>query len=249
MAERSRNLQRCLAADGDLWVFAYGSLMWRPGFAFAEVARARVTGFSRRFCVASVHHRGSPARPGLVLGLDSGGVCEGIVYRVPAERAAATVAYLREREQVNGVYREVRVPVEIEGDRARTVDAIAYLVERSHPSYVARLPLRSQAGLIVGARGISGVNLDYLVNTMRQIAALGIRERELERLLVVIGGLFSRPCAAAARSPATAAGPASARAEALRRAHQCRLPVVRCIKRMRPGDRRRFGYRKNFAVV
>lgn len=249
MAEPPRHLQRCLAADGDLWVFAYGSLMWRPGFGFMEMARARVTGLSRRFCVASVHHRGTPARPGLVLGLDTGGVCEGLVYRVPAERAAETIAYLRQREQVNGVYREVRVPVEIEGTEPRCVDAIAYLVERAHPSYVGRLPLVVQARLISGARGISGVNLDYLVNTLRHMAALGIRERELERLLTVIGGLFACPGAVVARTSSAAGAGGSARAEALRRVCQNRGAGIACMKRMRPGERRRFGYRRHFGSM
>lgn len=243
----ARASARCCSArsgEDDLWVFAYGSLMWRPGFKFTEAARARITGFSRRFCVTSVHHRGSPERPGLVLGLDTGGVCDGIVYRVPAASARATLRYLREREQVNGVYREVRVPVEIQGEEPRSVAAIAYLVERAHPSYVGRLTLVAQARLIAAARGISGVNLDYLVNTLSHMRDLGIRERELERLLVVIGGLFGKAGPAAARTRAGAAGPASARAESLLRARFCRTHGVGCIRRMRPTERRRFGHRK-----
>src|SRR5262245_36034065 len=76
----------------DLWVFAYGSLMWRPGFAYEEARRARLTGYRRCFCIYSVHHRGRPERVGLVLGLDRGGVCEGVAYRVAAARAADTRA-------------------------------------------------------------------------------------------------------------------------------------------------------------
>src|SRR5215470_16603979 len=100
-------------ADHDLWVFAYGSLMWRPAFAFAEARRARLTGYHRAFCIYSVHHRGTPERLGLVLGLDRGGVCEGVAYRVPATDAVAVRAYLRAREQVSGVYREAFLPVEV----------------------------------------------------------------------------------------------------------------------------------------
>lgn len=234
------------AETGDLWVFAYGSLMWRPGFAFEEAVRARVTGYSRRFCVTSVHHRGSPLRPGLVLGLDGGGVCEGLAYRVPATAARATLAYLRAREQVNGVYREVRVPVELEGQTPRTVRAVAYLVERAHPSYVGRLPLAAQARLISAARGISGVNLDYLVNTLDHMRALGIRERELERLLALIGGLFAHGGAACCcRGAALATGPASARAEALLRARRGRAHGVTRIRSLRPTERRRFVHRKH----
>lgn len=245
MMDRAAGFRTAGDEQADLWVFAYGSLMWRPGFPFVEVARARVTGYSRRFCVASVHHRGTAARPGLVLGLDRGGVCDGLVYRVAASEARATLAYLREREQVNGVYREVRIEAEIAAeDRNRgraSVVAVAYLVERAHPSYVGRLPLARQARLIAGARGLSGVNLDYLVNTMRHMRQLGIREPELERLLGFVGAVLER-----CRSPScrcSAAGPASARAEALCRAYGSR--PVEGLRRLKPGDRRRFGYRRH----
>ena len=91
-------------------MFGYGSLMWRPGFAYEEAQHARLTGYRRCFCIYSVHHRGTPERPGLVLGLDRGGACEGIAYRVAAANAAETARYLRAREQVNGVYREAMCP-------------------------------------------------------------------------------------------------------------------------------------------
>lgn len=232
------------AAAGDLWVFAYGSLMWRPGFAFAEVRRARLSGYSRRFCVTSVHHRGSPDRPGLVLGLDRGGVCDGLVYRVPADDALATLGYLREREQVNGVYRETRVEVRPEG-AAEAVSAVTYLVERSHPSYVPRLPLTVQARLISGARGRSGVNLDYLVNTLRHMRDIGIREAELERLLSVIGALFGRCATPRCGGASAGGGPVSARAEALCRCRRACAGVTRRVRRLKPTERRRFGHRRN----
>lgn len=221
----------------DLWVFAYGSLMWRPGFRHQEMRRARLVGYSRRFCVTSVHHRGSAARPGLVLGLDRGGVCEGVAYRVAAADVAQVLRYLREREQVNGVYREAQVPIELEGADRRAVMAVAYLVERAHPSYVARMGLVAQARLIRGARGRSGVNLDYLRNTLRHMRALGIRERELERLSAVIGGLFSHEGCCELASP---------RAEALRRTvcGRCGPSWLGGVRRMRPGQRRRFLYRQ-----
>src|SRR5262245_65692848 len=134
--------------------------MWRPDFPFVEKARARLVGYRRCFCVYSTHHRGSAERPGLVLGLDRGGVCEGMVYRVAAADVAAVRAYLRAREQVNGVYRETLVSVRLHGKPSREVRAIAYIVERAHPSYAGRLPLQTQCCLIRGARGLSGPNLD-----------------------------------------------------------------------------------------
>jgi len=176
----------------DLWVFGYGSLMWKPGFAFTEKHHARLVGHRRSFCIYSMHHRGTMHRPGLVLGLDRGGTCEGIVYRVPATDAAATLHYLREREQGSGVYREGHVPVELLHHGGEIVQALAFIVERAHPNYAGVLPLAEQAHLIRGAKGISGPNVDYLVNTVRHLIELGIRERELERLVALAGSHMAR---------------------------------------------------------
>jgi glutathione-specific gamma-glutamylcyclotransferase len=207
-----------IPAAHDLWVFAYGSLMWRPGFAYEEARRARVTGYRRAFCIYSVHHRGTPERLGLVLGLDRGGVCEGVAYRVAAADAVATRAYLRAREQVSGVYREALLPAELEVRPPAEVMALAYIVERAHPAYAGRLPLRLQARLIRGAKGRSGANLDYLVSTVRHLIELGIRERELERLVVLTGALAWRRARAQHTSPYAAA---------LLRADQRHPPPVR----------------------
>ncbi|MFZ0852402.1 MAG: gamma-glutamylcyclotransferase [Hyphomicrobiaceae bacterium] len=175
------------AAIAEHWIFAYGSLMWRPGFAYEEARHARLIGYRRCFCIYSMYHRGSPDRPGLVLGLDRGGTSEGIAYRISAANYPATVQYLRGREQVSGVYREVRVAVALLGGVRREVMALTYVVERAHPSYAGRLPLALQARLIRGASGLSGINLDYLISTLGHLAELGIRERDLQRLLAMIG--------------------------------------------------------------
>jgi cation transport protein ChaC len=216
----------------DLWVFGYGSLMWRPGFAFEEARRARITGYRRCFCIYSVHHRGTAKRPGMVLGLDRGGACTGIAYRVAAANAAATVAYLRSREQVNGVYREAHLPTEIIEGENREVLALTYIVERRHPSYAGQLPLSTQARLIQGGAGISGYNLDYLISTLQHLAELGIRERELERILTLIGPHAARAPMSERGSSASTAGMQHAMS-----AHPAPAP------RMRPEQRRRFLYR------
>jgi glutathione-specific gamma-glutamylcyclotransferase len=213
----------------DLWVFGYGSLMWRPGFAYDEVVPATLTGYRRCFCIYSVHHRGSALRPGLVLGLDRGGLCHGLSFKVPASRAAPTLAYLRAREQVNGVYRETVVSLDVTPDAK--ISAIAYIAERDHPSYAGRLSLAEQAHLIRSARGLSGSNLDYLVSTLDHLSELGLRERELERVMVTAGSLFKTTDLAVRR----------ARIDALvKESH--RVPVTApCLKR---GDRRRFMHRQ-----
>src|ERR1700676_2869036 len=99
-------------ATGDLWVFGYGSLMWGPGFGYLEGGPARLIGLHRALCVFSFVHRGTPERPGLVLGLDRGGMCRGIAYRVAAAARADTIGYLRGREQVNTLYLETMWHIE-----------------------------------------------------------------------------------------------------------------------------------------
>src|ERR1700704_6776340 len=125
-------------SKGDLWVFGYGSLMWRPGFEFIEKVPARLIGEHRALCVYSFVHRGTPENPGLVLGLDRGGGCRGIAYRVAAARREATLAYLREREQVTKVYLETMRRVTLASGEA---NAVVYVVDRGHPQYAGRLDL------------------------------------------------------------------------------------------------------------
>src|SRR4051794_16865913 len=122
----------------DLWVFGYGSLMWRPGFDFIDRVEARLTGAHRALCVYSFDHRGTPERPGLVLGLDHGGACRGIAYRVAAAKRAGTIAYLREREQVTNVYRECVRRIVLRSDPQHSIEALCYVVNRSHPQYAGR---------------------------------------------------------------------------------------------------------------
>ncbi|MEL6623366.1 MAG: gamma-glutamylcyclotransferase [Pseudomonadota bacterium] len=192
---RVRDRDRFDAMSGarrDLWIFGYGSLMWRPGFPYLEAVRAVLVGYRRAFCVYSTHHRGTAQRPGLVLGLDQGGVCHGLAFRIAFENNAAVLAYLRAREQINGVYREVLVPLDLhdESGPRGTCDAVTYVVERAHPSYAGQLSVQSQARLIRGAVGRSGPNIDYLANTLRRATSLGLDARDLRRVMTAAHPFF-----------------------------------------------------------
>src|SRR6201982_1418226 len=111
-------------SKGALWVFGYGSLMWRPGFAFIEQVPARLIGEHRALCVYSFDHRGTPEKPGLVLGLDRGGACRGVAVRGGAELRDETGEYLRSREQTTHVYREVMRSVWLENESRDRVSAL-----------------------------------------------------------------------------------------------------------------------------
>ena len=165
-------------ARDEFWVFGYGSLMWRPGFAFKARERARLHGFHRSLCIYSWHHRGTEERPGLVLGLDRGGSCLGIAFQVDAADWPATVDYLREREQITGVYVERRLAVGLQHQQ-RTIEALTYIVDREHDQYAGVLPIEEQAAIVSGARGKSGDNDDYVLNTLAHMHEEGIRDTKL----------------------------------------------------------------------
>ena len=176
-----------------MWLFGYGSLMWRPGFDFAERRRATLHGRQRALCVRTVHHRGTPERPGLVMGLKPGGSCTGIAYRVAPDRAQAVAAYLRERELDRyPVYRESAVAIEL--DDGRTVSATTYLPRAGHPDFLPDLSLEERLAIVRQARGVSGSNIDYVRSAARALRAMGIEEP----------AIFA--AAAALEGPAGAAG-------------------------------------------
>jgi cation transport protein ChaC len=167
---------------GELWVFGYGSLMWRPDFPFLEREEAKLIGAHRALCVYSFVHRGTPERPGLVLGLDRGGTCRGIAFRVAAAERATTVAYLRAREQVTMVYRESIRQIWLMGSPERRVAALCYMVDRGHAQYAGRLTLDQQLHHVRQGHGQSGANRDYVIDTVAALEALGIRESALHLL-------------------------------------------------------------------
>ncbi len=168
----------------DLWVFGYGSLMWRPGFDFLIAQPALLRGWHRSFCVFSCHYRGTPEHPGLVLGLNQGGACRGLAFRVPAAKADEVIEYLNERELVNYAYAPRMLQVEL-ADGGRTA-AYTFVADRNHRLFAGDLGVRRSAEIIMDAEGRAGLNRDYLINTVRQLEAHGFADKRLHELLGLV---------------------------------------------------------------
>lgn len=164
----------------ELWVFGYGSLIWRPGFPYLERRMARLVGAHRSLCVYSWVHRGTEADPGLVLGLDRGGACRGIAFRIAPKEWDAVLAYLREREQATSVYRERAREVRFADGSA--APALTYLVDRRHRQYAGKLDEETKLRIVGAAHGRSGPNRDYVINVAAHLADLGMPDPELDRL-------------------------------------------------------------------
>ena len=167
-----------MSASKPYWVFAYGSLMWHPGFATPETQAARLHGWHRAFCIYSEHYRGTPAKPGLILGLLP---CRGRAHRLPRKGYDAVRRYLWTREIDNdGVYEERVRPIHLAD--GRTVDALVYLADRRHRQFAGKLPAARAVALMRQGRGATGTTLDYVRNTVAHLGALGIRDAGLEDL-------------------------------------------------------------------
>jgi cation transport protein ChaC len=166
--------------DGDTWFFAYGSLMWDPCFPFVEREPALLRGFHRAFCVRSLSYRGSPESPGLVLGLDRGGACRGIAFRIASGDRGAAAAAIAERELDRDIYVCRKLPIRVPAGR---VSAHAMVVQRTSELYMGRLPADDVARRIARARGRRGANLAYLADTVAHLDALGIKDGPMHALL------------------------------------------------------------------
>ena len=178
---RKRRPAAVETTERPLWVFAYGSLMWNPGFAVRETQAARLHGFHRAFCIYSEHYRGTPQKPGLILGLLAGGSCCGLAHRLPVKGYESVRRYLWRREIENdGVYVEEVRPIHLAD--GRTVAALVYLADRAHRQFAGRLPLAKAAKLVRGGVGATGTNVDYLRNTLAHLRELGLRDKGLDEL-------------------------------------------------------------------
>lgn len=176
--------------DLQLWVFGYGSLIWQPGFEVLERRPARLTGYRRGFVLRSVHHRGTEASPGLVLGLDwaPGAGVTGMAFRICPTLDRDVRAYLTRRELVTRAYFEVTLTVR-PLDGGAPIAALAYIVDRTHAQYAGGLDLDEQAAIIARSVGASGTNWDYLYSTAAHMDALGIEDPDLADLAARVRAL------------------------------------------------------------
>jgi glutathione-specific gamma-glutamylcyclotransferase len=165
--------------DSDVWIFAYGSLIWNPIFKFVEQRIGTIYGWHRRFCLWVPQGRGTPDNPGLVLGLDRGGSCSGIAYRIAAADVPSELLLLWRREMVVGCYipRWVRV-----FDGTQTLSAIAFVINRQHRAYTGNISLETTVNSIATAGGELGSCSDYLMQTINGLMTVGIKDKQLLQL-------------------------------------------------------------------
>jgi len=170
----------------DQWVFGYGSLMWRPGFAFAEHRPALLRGYHRDMCVLSIRYRGTPEVPGLVLGLRRGGSCRGVAFRVEASAWPVVKDYLHEREMITRSYRPRFGALDL--DDGRRVRGYTFVADPGHEQYAGTLALSDRVGLIRRGQGASGTARDYLASTVEHLDVMGIGDAHLHHLLEWVDG-------------------------------------------------------------
>lgn len=169
---------------GDLWVFAYGSLLWRPGFTYQERHPAQLFGYHRALCVWSHVHRGTPQHPGMVLGLDRGGSCRGCLYRVAETNKEQVARYLYAREMPTRIYHARLCPVR--SHCGRLVQALTFVVNRHDTQYAGRPTPAAAAAQIANAQGISGSSVDYLLQTLAHLEQLQIRDHHLQAIAAAL---------------------------------------------------------------
>tara|TARA_B110000196_G_scaffold301112_1_gene294992 strand:- start:376 stop:924 length:549 start_codon:yes stop_codon:yes gene_type:complete len=165
--------------DDEVWIYGYGSLLWDPGFDYEERRPALLHGYHRSFCVYSEYYRGTVERPGLVLGLDRGGSCRGVAYRLRPELARPVLNYLWDREMIYNVYEPRIVQIRLSD---RLALSRTFIANRLHEQYAGRLSLLEKSRLIRQGMGVGGANIEYLANTMSHLTALGVDDVGVRRL-------------------------------------------------------------------
>jgi len=169
---------------GDFWVFGYGSLIWNPGFEVVDSQPARLFGLHRSLCIYSWVHRGTRSLPGLVLGLDKGGSCSGMAFKVHSDNRNSVIEYLRKRELVTDVYKESWRQIKFSS--GASVQALTFVVDRTSPQYSGLLSLDKQIDIVTCAKGNSGPNDEYLLKTVEHLRSISIRDHNLESIADII---------------------------------------------------------------
>ncbi len=185
-----RNLLHAMGDGEDAWVFGYGSLLWNPGFDFIEKRPALLYGYHRAFCIYSDYYRGTAAQRGLVLGLDRGGCCHGIAFRLPADQAHDILDYLWDREMLTWDHETISTVYDLRVFSITTapgpVRCRTFVANRNHEEYAGRLPQDEVVRMIRRGVGITGSNRKYLENTVTHLDELGIGDGPLHRLLRLV---------------------------------------------------------------
>lgn len=164
----------------NLWVFGYGSLMWKPGFHHLESRPARLYGFSRRLCLWSIHYRGTPDRPGLVVGLVPGGSCHGMAFRLDDSNRDEALEYLYEREMTNDAYRPMVKNIYL--DNGPKVSALTFVSRMDHSQFASLTSENRIISIISNAQGPMGSNAEYVLNTVSHLDEIGIHDSRLHRI-------------------------------------------------------------------
>jgi cation transport protein ChaC len=179
--ERTRKNALAGRLDGDLWVFGYGSLMWDPAFIFSEVRRGRIVGYHRNFCLKdTMGGRGTRELPGLMAALDEGGGCNGLAFRIEAERVDEETAVLWRREMIAPAYKPIFAEVTTQFG---TIEALSFAADHNAAMIDAEITRSQQVRYIATGTGILGSSLEYLENMRSHFDALGIVDKEILELV------------------------------------------------------------------
>jgi glutathione-specific gamma-glutamylcyclotransferase len=195
-AERDASLDRMLSAwdrRQPVWVFGYGSLIWRPEFDFDHKARGRVFGYHRSLCLWSRVYRGTPEKPGLVLGLEPGGSVHGVAFRIPGAIAHAHLRALWKRELLTGSYVPRWLGVRIGHRTDERVRAIGFVMDRTAPGYAGEVDRTTMLETVCSARGSYGTCADYVLSTVQSLAEHAIYDRHLAKLAEEVGAQIALP--------------------------------------------------------
>ncbi len=155
----------------DVWIFAYGSLMWDPAFYFAEARVARAPGYERRFCLKMTIGRGSPSAPGLMAALDIGEACEGLVFRIASHNVEKETEIIFRREMISFGYAPTFIPIETDDG---PIEALTFVADHACERYARDIDREESARMIAQADGINGTNIEYLENLAAQLETLGL---------------------------------------------------------------------------